>query len=120
MRLLSSLVNRFMGSKASRPYARPKAFRSRPSVEHLEDRCVPSTITELGPLPADNPAPTGITAAADGSIWFTERSANQLGRLDGTGVLTEYAIPTAGSAPEQITASPKLLEKMLFARRINW
>ena len=75
-------------------------------MECLEGRCVPSTITELPPLPTVNSAPTGITAAADGSIWFTERNANKLGRVSPAGVLNEYTIPTVGSAPEQIVASP--------------
>jgi virginiamycin B lyase len=76
-------------------------------METLEIRCVPSTVKELAPLPTANAAPTGITTAADGSLWFTELSANKLGRLNPTtGALTEYAVPTAASAPEQITASP--------------
>src|SRR5262249_7233379 len=61
--------------------------------------------TELPSLPTANAAPTGITAASDGSLWFTERSANKLGRLSSTGVLTEYVVPTANSAPEYLTAT---------------
>jgi streptogramin lyase len=76
------------------------------ALEALEDRLVPSTVTEVLTLPTANAAPTGITKAADGSVWFTERGANKLGRISSTGVLTEYVIPTANSTPEQITASP--------------
>jgi virginiamycin B lyase len=48
-----------------------------------------------------------MTTASDGSIWFTEQGANKIGRLNAQGTLTnEYAIPTPGSAPQQITASP--------------
>jgi virginiamycin B lyase len=59
----------------------------------------------MAPLPTANAAPTGITSAYDGSLWFTEKSANKLGRL-ANGVLTEYTVPTAASAPDQITATP--------------
>jgi streptogramin lyase len=91
---------------AVRHRPKPKPSQARPAVEHLEDRCCPSTITELPSLPAANAAPTGITTASDGSIWFTEQGANKLGRQIPHGALTEYAIPTAASAPEAITASP--------------
>ena len=106
MRLFASLIKRVKVSKANRPQARPKPFRLRPTLEHLEDRCLPSTITELPVLPTANAAPTGITTAADGSIWFAERSANKLGRIGTNGVLTEYNVPTANSAPEYLTATP--------------
>jgi virginiamycin B lyase len=106
MKLLSSLIRRVQGLKTTRPAPRPKPARTRPTLECLEGRWLPSTITELPVLPTANSAPTGITSAPDGSLWFTERSANQLGRLSPSGVLTEYPVPTASSAPEQITASP--------------
>jgi virginiamycin B lyase len=92
--------------KAKRQRPGPKPARARPALDHLEDRCLPSTVTELPALPTTSAAPTGITSAPDGSLWFTERGANQLGRLSPSGVLTEYAVPTAASAPEQIAASP--------------
>jgi virginiamycin B lyase len=106
MKLISALVNRVKKLKTTPPRPFHKPFRVRPALEHLEDRCLPSTVTELPVLPTLNAAPTGITSANDGSIWFTERSANKLGRLGSHGALTEYVIPTASSAPEQITASP--------------
>jgi hypothetical protein len=37
-------------------------------------------ITEF-PVPTANSYPTGITAGADGAIWFTENNANKIGRL---------------------------------------
>jgi virginiamycin B lyase len=96
MQLFASLVRR----------ARRRPARTRPTLECLEGRWVPATVTELSTVLTDGSAPTGITAASDGSIWFTERSANQLGRVASDGTLTEYSVPTASSAPEQITASP--------------
>jgi virginiamycin B lyase len=106
MSLFSSLIRYVKGSKPKlqRPTPRPKSVRL--GLEQLEDRFVPSTLTELPVLPTAAAAPTGITSAADGSIWFTEKNANKLGRLSSTGVLTEYNVPTAGSAPDQITATP--------------
>jgi streptogramin lyase len=105
MNLFRVLVRGAKRLKAIAQRPRPRPSRLSPALEPLEDRCVPSTITELAPLPSANAAPTGITSASDGSIWFTERGANKLGRLSLQGALTEYAIPTASSAPEQITAS---------------
>jgi virginiamycin B lyase len=64
-----------------------------------------TTITEFH-VPTLNSAPTGITASADGNLWFTERSANKVARMTPAGAFTEYAVPTASSAPEAITATP--------------
>src|SRR5437667_33583 len=107
MNLLHSLFHRVTRLHTSRQCPRPKPSRMRLAVESLEDRCVPSTVTEFSPLPTATAAPTGITTASDGSLWFTERSANKIGHMSSLGVLlNEYTIPTASSAPEQITASP--------------
>src|SRR5262245_36869966 len=65
-----------------------------------------ASIVELPPLPVANAAPTAITKAPDGSLWFTEKNANRVARLTTAGVLTEFAVPTANSGPERITASP--------------
>jgi streptogramin lyase len=40
----------------------------------------------------------------DGKIWFTERFANQIGRITPEGVVTELCIPTAASGPSCIAA----------------
>src|SRR5262245_40717098 len=103
---LLSLLKLIRSPKTRRPRTRPAPSRARLRVEGLEDRCVPAVLTEFAPLPTLNAAPTGLTRAADGSVWFAERSANKVARMSATGVLTEYAIPTANSAPEQLTASP--------------
>jgi virginiamycin B lyase len=101
-----SLFRGARGTKVRRQRPGPRRARRRLAVEYLEDRCVPSTVTELAPLPTAHAAPTGLTRAPDGSLWFTERGANKVGRLAPNGTLTEYAVPTANSAPEQITAGP--------------
>lgn len=45
--------------------------------------------------PTAESAPTSIKQARDGSLWFTERVGNNIGRLDpATGQITEYAVPT--------------------------
>src|SRR6266567_6391525 len=63
------------------------------------------TMTEF-PVPTVRAGLAGITRAADGSFWFTETSANKIGRMTSSGVFTEYAVPTLASAPEAITTSP--------------
>lgn len=57
------------------------------------------------PVRADS-APWRIDAGTDGSVWFTERTANKLGHLVVTDtndyVVTEYDIPDSDSKPEGI------------------
>ena len=46
-----------------------------------------------------------ITAGPDGALWFTEYSANRIGRITTAGVITEYSTGlTAGSSPRAIAA----------------
>lgn len=56
-------------------------------------------------FPIDSEA-YSITAGPDGNMWFTERSANKIGRITPAGVVTEFDIPTANSNPWGITAGP--------------
>lgn len=63
------------------------------------------SITEYS-TPASNSSPSGITIGPDGALWFTEASANQIGRITATGVVTEYPIPTAAAEPNGITLGP--------------
>jgi streptogramin lyase len=100
-----TLFARLVGLRC-RTSPNPAAASRRLSLEALEDRSLPATIVELAALPTANAAPTGITKAPDGSVWFTEKNANKLGRISPAGVLTEYNVPTASSSPDQITASP--------------
>jgi virginiamycin B lyase len=58
-------------------------------------------ITEF-PLPDVAGNVLDITAGPDGALWFTEESANQIGRITTSGVLTEYAL-APGSGPVGIT-----------------
>ena len=43
---------------------------------------------------------------SDGNVWFTERSANRIGRITPTGGITEYPIPTAAVGPEGSRLDP--------------
>lgn len=47
----------------------------------------------------------GMAQGPDGAIWFTDPGHNKIGRLTTSGALTEYAIPTANSSPDRITAA---------------
>ncbi|MEC5257940.1 Virginiamycin B lyase, partial [Bacillus paralicheniformis] len=47
-----------------------------------------------------------ITPGGDGTLWFTEWGAGQIGRITVNGDITEYPIPTADSEPHGIAAGP--------------
>lgn len=47
----------------------------------------------------------GIVTGADGNLWFTGTTSNQIGRLTTEGVLTQYSIPS-GSQAGGITTGP--------------
>jgi streptogramin lyase len=82
------------------------AYRARPQVECLEDRCVPSGIQEFS-IPTAGSGPVGITSGPDGALWFTENATNQIGCITSAGVVTnEFAIATSGSDPDGIVAGP--------------
>ncbi|HEV2032957.1 MAG TPA: hypothetical protein VGU71_01965 [Candidatus Dormibacteraeota bacterium] len=51
-------------------------------------------------------SPSGIASGPDGNLWFTEASANRVGRMTPAGVLTEFPIPTFDSSPSAIVAGP--------------
>ena len=44
-------------------------------------------------------SPELITWGFSGDLWFTEPSANRVGRITSAGVITEYTVPTGGSDP---------------------
>ncbi|MBZ5634919.1 MAG: hypothetical protein LAO55_17495 [Acidobacteriia bacterium] len=56
----------------------------------------PVTITEyqVPTLPINEAL--GITTGPDGNLWFTENSANKIGRITTAGVITEFQVPTGG------------------------
>ncbi len=61
-------------------------------------------ITEF-PVAADS-APNDMALGPDGAFWFTENAGNKIGRFTVSGSLSEFTLPTAGSANEGITAGP--------------
>jgi virginiamycin B lyase len=61
-------------------------------------------IGEYAAHPAGNDF--SITAGPDGALWFTEFSANKIGRIATSGTVTEYAVPTHQSSPAGIAAGP--------------
>jgi virginiamycin B lyase len=58
------------------------------------------------PTPTTQSWPLGITAGPDGALWFTEITANKIGRVTTAGVVTEFPIATANAGPYGITAGP--------------
>ena len=55
-------------------------------------------------IPTANSQPEGIALGPDGNMWFTETAANQIGRIDPKGNITEFVVPQALSAPVDIVA----------------
>jgi len=47
-----------------------------------------------------------ITTGPDGALWFTENSANKIGRISTAGDVTEFALPQGNSSPSGITSGP--------------
>ena len=86
---------------------KPGTRRVAPRLERLEGRrLLAATITEF-PIPTAAAGPFFITPGPDGNVWFTENSANKIGRFNPTtGAITEFPTPTAMSGPEGITAGP--------------
>src|SRR5262245_35555360 len=52
----------------------------------------------------NNCEPDGITLGPDSNMWFAEAAANQIGRIDPKGTITEFVVPQSGSAPTDIVA----------------
>jgi streptogramin lyase len=49
--------------------------------------------------------PQGIAVGSDGAVWFAERSANAIGRLE-NGSFSEYPLPITGSTPFWVATGP--------------
>jgi virginiamycin B lyase len=47
----------------------------------------------LYPVSPTGTDPWGITVGPDGAAWFTAYASNQIGRINGAGIVTEYALP---------------------------
>ena len=54
----------------------------------------------------DNTGASGITAGPDGNLWFADSTANSIGKVTTTGVVTEYLTPMGSSGPSGITVGP--------------
>lgn len=58
------------------------------------------------PVPTAASQPLGIVTGPDGALWFTENSANKIGRMTTDGAVTEFPIATPASNPARITRGP--------------
>ena len=56
--------------------------------------------------PTTNSEPAGITVGPDCNIWFTEMNSGYVGRIDESGMITEFTLPTPNSQPLGITLGP--------------
>lgn len=64
-----------------------------------------SFITEFQ-IPTLKSGPEQIVAGSDGALWFTERSANKIGRVTPAGEVSEYPVPTPNANLRGITTGP--------------
>jgi len=82
-----------------------------------------TSVLEFPTLPTANAAPTTITKAPDGSLWFTEKNANRVARITTAGVQSELPIPTPFGDPFGITKGPDnrlyFTEQSVYGNRIG-
>ena len=72
------------------------------------------------PIPTGNSAPTGITIAPDGLVWFVQRTGNKVAKLDpATGQITEYSYPRPNGMLEDVDASPNGAKIWFTAPGVN-
>jgi virginiamycin B lyase len=50
--------------------------------------------------------PIRIAPGPDGAMWFSEYTANAIGRITPAGTVTSYPLPSANAGPQGITAGP--------------
>jgi streptogramin lyase len=86
---------------------RLKALGTRLRLERLEERCLlAGAITEF-PVTTPSSGAYGITSGPDGNLWFTEQTADKIGRISTTGKsLVEFPLPTPNSDPTEIVTGP--------------
>src|SRR5712691_9678229 len=84
------------GSWASIPAAPREHMRNRlllasivslSAVVGAAEHALAATFSEF-PIPTANSSPNDITAGPDGALWFTEGTANKIGRVSTSGVIT--------------------------------
>jgi streptogramin lyase len=56
------------------------------------------------PLPGQNTSATGVSAGADGNVWFTNPGANTVGRISPTGTIRQYPLPKRNAQPAGIAS----------------
>lgn len=90
--------------RASAPRRRPAG---RPRVDRLEERCLMAvSITDFA-VPTPNSQPYGVRLFNDGSVFFTERAAGQIGKIaPGASSATEIATLAPGSFPIDVVQGP--------------
>ena len=57
-------------------------------------------------VPTPGAEPFDIAAGPAGTMWFTEFSADKIGRISASGQITEFPVPTLDAGPYQIAAGP--------------
>jgi virginiamycin B lyase len=78
--------------------------RHRPGVECLEDRRVPSAVTEF-PLPDSYIEYSSLTAGPDGNLWFVDSA--EIARMTPAGAITDFPLPANYTYPiYSLTAGP--------------
>ena len=63
----------------------------------------PGQIAEFQ-LPTPGSYPSGITAGADGNLWFTEPGTDRIGRITPNGQVIEFPLPSSAAEPTGISA----------------
>jgi virginiamycin B lyase len=66
------------------------------------------SIQEFGPVPTAGAGLQDIVQGPDGNMWFTERTANKIGRISGTnpGAIAEFDVAAGSSGPDIIVVGP--------------
>ncbi|MFI5457240.1 MAG: hypothetical protein ACHRXM_17480 [Isosphaerales bacterium] len=98
----------FFSWGARRPSRGAGAWRRpRPCLEHLESRRLLSGISEFSVPSGSHTFPDGITAGANGKLWFTEFNADKIGTINSvTDKFAEFPLPTNNAQPFRITLGP--------------
>jgi streptogramin lyase len=66
----------------------------------------PRNVFTMFPLSHRSADLESIAAGPDGNLWFTERTANQIGRITPLGAISEFPVPTTNVSPDAITSGP--------------